>query len=55
MTITVTAPNGATVQFPDGTDHDTINGVMAQNFASGLPAAAAGQIPASRDRRSGEQ
>jgi hypothetical protein len=32
MTITVTAPNGATVQFPDGTDHDTINGVMTQNF-----------------------
>jgi hypothetical protein len=32
MTITVTAPNGATVDFPDGTDHATINGVMAQNF-----------------------
>jgi hypothetical protein len=32
MTITVTAPNGATVQFPDGTDHDTINGVMTQHF-----------------------
>lgn len=32
MTITVTAPNGSTVQFPDGTDHDTINSVMSQNF-----------------------
>lgn len=32
MTITVTAPNGATVQFPDGTDHATINGVMMQHF-----------------------
>lgn len=32
MTITVTAPNGSTVQFPDGTDHDTINSVMMQNF-----------------------
>lgn len=32
MTITVTAPNGATVQFPDGTDHATINGVMTQHF-----------------------
>ena len=39
MTITVTAPNGATVQFPDGTDHDTINGVMTQNFKSDAPAA----------------
>lgn len=42
MTITVTAPNGATVQFPDGTDHDTINSVMTQNFApAGAPAAPA--------------
>lgn len=32
MTITVTAPNGSTVQFPDGTDHATINGVMEQHF-----------------------
>jgi hypothetical protein len=32
MTITVTAPNGATVDFPDGTDHATINGVMTQHF-----------------------
>lgn len=32
MTITVTAPNGATVDFPDGTDHDTIHTVMVQNF-----------------------
>ncbi|TFV71663.1 hypothetical protein E4K64_25375 [Bradyrhizobium frederickii] len=34
MTITVTAPNGATVDFPDGTDGDTINRVMSQNFGS---------------------
>ena len=39
MTIVVTAPNGATVQFPDGTDHATINGVMAQNFGGAAPAA----------------
>jgi hypothetical protein len=32
MTVTVSAPNGSTVQFPDGTDHDTINRVMTQNF-----------------------
>lgn len=32
MTITVTAPNGSTVDFPDGTDHATINGVMTQHF-----------------------
>jgi len=38
MTITVTAPNGATVDFPDGTDHATINGVMMQHF-QGAPAA----------------
>lgn len=37
MTITVKAPNGATVDFPDGTDTDTINRVMSQNFSkSGL-------------------
>lgn len=34
MTITVTAANGATIQFPDGTDHATINGVMTQHFGS---------------------
>jgi hypothetical protein len=35
MTITVTAPNGATIDFPDGTDHGTINGVMTQHFGGG--------------------
>jgi hypothetical protein len=40
MTITVTAPNGATVEFPDGTDHATINGVMTQNFHPDNTAAA---------------
>lgn len=39
MTITVTAPNGASVQFPDGTDHDTINSVMTQNFHPAAPLA----------------
>jgi hypothetical protein len=34
MTITVKAPNGATVDFPDDTDSDTINRVMSQNFGS---------------------
>lgn len=38
MTITVTAPNGASVAFPDGTDHATINGVMTQHFGGGTPA-----------------
>lgn len=37
MTITVTAPNGSTVQFPDGTDHETINGVMAKFNGSATP------------------
>jgi hypothetical protein len=37
MTVTVTAPNGATVDFPDGTDHDTINSVMSQNFDPAPP------------------
>lgn len=37
MTITVTAPNGSTVQFPDGTSHETISGVMSQ-FSSAAPA-----------------
>ncbi|TGN75972.1 hypothetical protein EOW77_0032410 [Bradyrhizobium yuanmingense] len=37
MTITVKAPNGATVDFPDGTDSDTINRVMSQNFSKSGP------------------
>lgn len=41
MTIVVTAPNGASVQFPDGTDHATINGVMTQHFGGGADAAPA--------------
>ena len=32
MTMVVKAPNGATVQFPDGTDDATINKVMSENF-----------------------
>ncbi len=45
MTITVTAPNGSTVQFPDGTDHDTINGVMTQNFHPDVSAPAVATPP----------
>ena len=30
MTITVNGPNGVTIRFPEGTDPDTINRVMAQ-------------------------
>lgn len=32
MTITVRAPNGASVEFPDGTDAATIEGVMRESF-----------------------
>jgi hypothetical protein len=32
MTLVIKAPNGATVQFPDGTDDTTINKVMSENF-----------------------
>lgn len=32
MTLAIKAPNGATVQFPDGTDEATINKVMTENF-----------------------
>lgn len=48
MTITVHAPNGDAVDFPDGTDDTTINTVMAQQYggagqsgAQGAPQAAA--------------
>lgn len=34
MTITVSAPNGATIQFPDGTDGSTIHDVMTQHFGA---------------------
>ena len=30
MGVTVQGPNGVTITFPDGTDHDTINNVMSQ-------------------------
>ena len=36
MTMTVSGPGGITVDFPDGTDHDTISKVMAQ--ATGMQA-----------------
>lgn len=35
MTITVNGPNGVTINFPDGTDNDTINRVMSE--AAGAP------------------
>ena len=31
MTVTVNGPNGVTINFPDGTDYDTINRVMTQH------------------------
>lgn len=37
MTITVQAPNGASVDFPDGTPAETIHGVMTQHFGGGAP------------------
>ena len=37
MTISVTVPNGATVQFPDGTDRETIHGVLMQHFGPKPP------------------
>jgi hypothetical protein len=43
MTVNVAAPNGATVDFPDGTDHDTINRVMTQNFHPDASVRAAAQ------------
>lgn len=48
MPITVQGPNGAAIDFPDGTDAATIDGVMKQHFG-GQPAAAsamAGPAPA---------
>lgn len=35
MPITVNGPNGVNINFPDGTDAATINGVMAQHFGGG--------------------
>jgi hypothetical protein len=32
MSIRVTAPNGATIEFPEGTDAETIQRVMMENF-----------------------
>jgi hypothetical protein len=52
MTIRVTAPNGATVQFPDGTDYDTVHGVMMQHFGGGAPAAPADPVTANDVGRS---
>jgi hypothetical protein len=43
MTITVQAPNGASVQFPEGTDSATINKVMTENFGGADPVADVGK------------
>lgn len=43
MTITVSGPGGATVDFPDGTDSATIHGVMMQHFGDGKPVSANAQ------------
>jgi hypothetical protein len=45
MTIRVTAPNGATVEFPDGTDAETIQRVMLDNFGGGRGGAPAQTEP----------
>jgi hypothetical protein len=52
MTIRVTAPNGATVQFPDGTGGDTIHSVMMQHFGGGVPEAPAEPVTANNVARS---
>lgn len=44
MPITITAPNGATIDFPDGTAADVIDTVMRQHF--GGPAADRPSVPA---------
>lgn len=46
MTITVSGPDGTTVDFPDGTDAATIDGVMKQHF----PAADAKPEPVTANR-----
>jgi hypothetical protein len=46
MTVTVAAPDGSTVDFPDGTDAATIHGAMTQHFG-GANNAAASAAPAS--------
>jgi hypothetical protein len=45
MTVKVSEPDGATVDFPDGTDHDTINRVMTQNFHPDASVRAAARMP----------
>lgn len=45
MTIRVQAPDGSTVQFPDGTDSVTIDRAMTEAFGGGSPAVAGGSAP----------
>jgi hypothetical protein len=42
VTITVNAPNGAVVNFPDGTTTDTIKSIMAKNFGGPSKGASGG-------------
>lgn len=45
MTITVSGPDGSSIDFPDGTDSGTIHGVMTQHFGGGAQPAAAPPAP----------
>ncbi len=49
MTVTVSAPNGATVDFPDGTDHATIDAAMRQHFGGDKPPATSGAAKGTAD------
>lgn len=45
MTITVTGPDKVTVDFPDGTDPQTIDKVMREHFSGGATTQAAPMVP----------
>lgn len=55
MPVSVQAPNGDTVQFPDGTDDATINSVMAKEYGGAAQAPAAGQGPQGAQPNAGQQ
>lgn len=44
MTIRVSAPGGANIEFPDGTDHDTISAVLDQMHGGTAPSNAPGAL-----------
>lgn len=54
MTILVTAPTGATIQFPDGTSPDTINAVMEKHFGGAKPAEPAAPSEAAKPAKAEE-